>query len=142
KLSGSGTLPSVAAVRHTEPQKLIALVRGELDWIVMKALEKDRTRRYETANDLARDLERYLADEPVVAGPPSARYRLYKFARRNKGPVLAAFLISLALVAGAVVSMWQAVRATQAAEAERLAKLAEVERAEGERQAKETAQKR
>src|SRR5205085_828891 len=79
RLSDSGNLPSVAAVRQTEPKKLSQLVKGDLDWIVMKALEKDRSRRYETANGLARDLEHFLVDEPVLAGPPSARYRLRKF---------------------------------------------------------------
>ena len=77
-------LPSISASRHTEPAKLTRLVRGELDWIVMKALEKDRGRRYETANGFAADIERYLRDEAVQACPPSARYRLRKFARRNK----------------------------------------------------------
>ena len=67
-----------------EPAKLTKLVRGELDWIVMKTLEKDRNRRYETANGLAADLRRYLDDEPVQACPPSAGYRLRKFARRNR----------------------------------------------------------
>ena len=78
-------MPTLAANRGTEPAKLTRLVRGELDWIVMKALEKDRNRRYETANGFAMDVQRYLADEPVQACPPSARYRLRKFARRNKG---------------------------------------------------------
>ncbi|HJZ94163.1 MAG TPA: protein kinase, partial [Gemmataceae bacterium] len=78
------TRPTVAAQRHTEPARLTKLVRGELDWIVMKCLEKDRGRRYETANSLALDVQRYLADEPVQACPPSAGYRLRKFARRNK----------------------------------------------------------
>ena len=72
-----------------EPAKLTKLVRGELDWIVMKALEKDRNRRYETANGLALDVQRYLADEPVEACPPTVGYRLRKFVRRNKAPVLA-----------------------------------------------------
>ena len=86
RLSDSGeALPSIAARRHTEPAKLTRLVRGELDWIVMKALEKDRTRRYETAGGFARDVERYLADEAVEACPPSRRYRLGKFARKNRG---------------------------------------------------------
>ena len=67
-----------------EPPKLSRLVRGELDWIVMKTLEKDRNRRYETANGLAADVQRYLNDEPVQACPPSAAYRFRKFARRNK----------------------------------------------------------
>ncbi len=79
------SLPSVAAQRSTEPAKLTKLVRGELDWLVMKALEKDRNRRYETANGFAQDIERYLHDEPVLASPPSAAYRLRKFAKRNKG---------------------------------------------------------
>jgi len=69
KLSGSGSLPSVAACRHTEPHKLTRIVRGELDWIVMKCLEKDRSRRYETANGLSMDIQRYLSDEPVLASP-------------------------------------------------------------------------
>ncbi len=84
RLSGSGSLPSIAASRHTEPKKLTALLRNDLDWIVMKALEKDRSRRYETANGFAMDIQRYLADEPVLAGPPSAGYRLRKFVRRNQ----------------------------------------------------------
>ena len=71
RLSTSGLLPKVAAARRVEPDRLAQLVRGELDWIVMKCLEKDRTRRYETASGLARDVERHLADEPVEAGPPA-----------------------------------------------------------------------
>jgi serine/threonine protein kinase/Flp pilus assembly protein TadD len=101
RLSASGDkLPSISAQRKTEPAKLTRLVRGELDWIVMKALEKDRARRYETANGFARDIERYLADEPVSACPPSAAYRLGKLLRRHKGPVLAAALVFCALLAG------------------------------------------
>jgi serine/threonine protein kinase/Flp pilus assembly protein TadD len=84
KLSTCQTLASVAANRHMEPHKLGPLVRGELDWIVMKALEKDRNRRYETANGFAADVQRYLNDEPVQACPPSATYRFRKMARRNK----------------------------------------------------------
>ena len=103
RLSDSAdSLPSISAQRHMEPAKLTKLVRGELDWIVMKALEKDRNRRYETANGFAMDVQRYLADEPVLACPPSTAYRLKKFVRRNKGPVLAASLVLLALVAGIV----------------------------------------
>ena len=93
RLSSTEELPSIAACRHVEPRKLSGLVRGELDWIVMKALEKDRNRRYETANGLAADLQRYLDDEPVQACPPSARYRLRKFVRRHRGPVLAVALV-------------------------------------------------
>ena len=79
RLSTSETLASIAATRRTEPAELTRLVRGELDWIVMKCLEKERSRRYETANGLARDLERYLHDDVVEAQPPSAGYRLRKF---------------------------------------------------------------
>jgi serine/threonine protein kinase len=88
-------LPSVATNRGTEPARLSGLVRGELDWIVMKCLEKDRNRRYETANALLLDVERYLADEPVQACSPSAGYRFKKFVRRNK--VAAAFIVLLAV---------------------------------------------
>ena len=103
RLSGShDTLASISAQRHMEPAKLTRLVRGELDWIVMKALEKDRSRRYETASALAADVERYLKDEPVYAGPPGAGYRVRKFVRRNRGPVLAASLVLLALVGGVI----------------------------------------
>src|SRR6185437_435052 len=84
KLSAIGTLPSVAANRGTEPAKLAKLMKGELDWVLLKALEKDRARRYETANALSRDIQRYLADELVEARPPSAGYRLNKFLKRNK----------------------------------------------------------
>jgi serine/threonine protein kinase len=98
RLSTADGLPTLAANRGTEPAKLTRLVRGELDWIVMKALEKDRNRRYETASALARDLERYLHDEPVLACPPSAWYRFQKFARRNKAALLTAALVSAALV--------------------------------------------
>src|SRR5438128_5316291 len=85
RLSDSGeALVSISAQRHMEPAKLTKLVRGELDWIVMKTLEKDRSRRYETASALALDVQRYLSDEHVLACPPSAWYRFRKFARRNK----------------------------------------------------------
>src|SRR5262249_58225177 len=99
RLAGSAQLPTIAAKRRLEPKRLTRLVHGELDWIVMKCLEKDRGRRYETANGLARDLGRYLADEPVLAGPPSAGYRVRKFLRRNRGPVLAVSLMAPAIVA-------------------------------------------
>jgi tetratricopeptide (TPR) repeat protein len=119
KLSHSGTLPSIAAQRQTEPRKLTALVRGELDWIVMKCLEKERGRRYETANGLARDVERYLADEVVEARRPSVGYRLRKFVRRNKGRVLAATALVLTLLAGvaAVLTVEAQAERERAAEA-------------------------
>ncbi len=104
----------VAANRGLEPRKLNGLVRGELDWIVMKALEKDRKRRYETASGLADDVRHYLNNEPVVAGPPSSWYRLRKLARRNRAAVLATAAVAGALLAGSAVATWQAVRATNA----------------------------
>ncbi len=92
---------------------LASELRGDLDWIVMKALEKDRKRRYETAADLARDVERYLQQQPVVARPPSTTYRLAKYARRNKVVFTAASLILLTLLAATIVSTWQAIRMTR-----------------------------
>jgi serine/threonine protein kinase/WD40 repeat protein len=115
RLSDSGkALASISAQRKTEPAKLTKLVRGELDWIVMKALEKDRNRRYETAAALGADVQHYLHDEPVRACPPSAGYRMRKYLRRNKGPVLAATLVGLALVRGMVGTTWGMLRATDA----------------------------
>jgi eukaryotic-like serine/threonine-protein kinase len=132
KLSTADGLPTLAAHRGTEPRRLTALVRGELDWIVMKALEKDRDRRYETANGFAKDVQRYLADEPVVAGPPSARYRLRKFIRRNRTPVLAASIILLLLIGGIVgttVGLMEARRQRDAADLARLDEAREKDRA-------------
>jgi eukaryotic-like serine/threonine-protein kinase len=117
------SLPSISAQRQTEPAKLTKLVRGELDWIVMKALEKDRNRRYETANGFAMDVQRYLADEPVLACPPSMGYRLRKFVRRHRVALATVSLIVVSLVLGSGISIWQAIRANRAAEAERLAKV-------------------
>jgi serine/threonine protein kinase/tetratricopeptide (TPR) repeat protein/WD40 repeat protein len=108
------TLTAVSARGQTDPRRLGQLFKGELDWIVMKALEKDRNRRYETASGFAADVRRYLRDEPVSACPPSAWYRSRKFARRNKVALMTAGLVALALVAGTVASVWMAVRALQA----------------------------
>jgi WD40 repeat protein/serine/threonine protein kinase len=107
-------LSVVARDRHCDPVQLQQLLRGELDWIVMKALEKDRTRRYETANGLARDLLHYLADEPVEACPPTTGYRLRKFARKNRKLLVTAGTFAAVLLLGVAASAWQAVRATQA----------------------------
>src|SRR5438874_6862515 len=115
RLSDSGeALASISAQRHMQPAKLTKLVKGELDWIVMKTLEKDRNRRYETAKDFAADVQRYLNDEAVQACPPSAWYRFRKFARRNKRILATVGLLALALLTGTVVSAWQAIRATEA----------------------------
>ena len=97
-------LTAVAKHRRTDPGALGKLFRGDLDWIVMKSLEKDPTRRYETANDLAADIERHLGDEPVEAGPPTAAYRLRKFIRRNRAAVAGGGAIAAALLIGAVLS--------------------------------------
>ncbi|MBI2826104.1 MAG: protein kinase [Planctomycetia bacterium] len=118
RISGSQTLPAIAAHRHTEPARLSKLVRGELDWIAMKALEKDRNRRYETANAFAADVLHYLNDEHVLACPPSAAYRFRKFARRNRVAITTATLVAAALVLGTIVSTWQAIRAETARTAE------------------------
>jgi tetratricopeptide (TPR) repeat protein len=119
RLSASqAALASVAARRRTEPAKLARLVRGELDWIVMKTLEKDRTRRYETANGLARDIERYLHDEPVEACPPSATYRLRKLARKHRAAMATLAGFAAVIMIAAIVSTLLAIRATTA---ERLA---------------------
>ena len=156
RLSTSDTLPSVAACRNTEPARLSRMLRGEVDWIVMKALEKDRTRRYETASGLARDVQRDLADEMVEARPPSTGYRLRKFVRRNKGPVVAASVLLLTLLLGiagttfGLIQAGAAWRSEQArAEGEATAKRdaneqrdAAVRAAAAERSAKEQAQRR
>jgi WD40 repeat protein len=107
-------LSTTAHCRGLEAPKLVHLLRGDLDWIVMKCLEKDRTRRYETANGLVMDVRRYLDHEPVVARPPSTAYRFQKLVRRNKFAFVAAGGIALALALGLVVSTWQAVVATRA----------------------------
>jgi eukaryotic-like serine/threonine-protein kinase len=98
----SGAAARVAEARGTEPAKLTRALRGDLDWVLLMALEKNRERRYESASALAADVERHLAHEPVRARPPSRGYRLGKFVRRNRGPVLAAALVLVALVAGTV----------------------------------------
>jgi serine/threonine protein kinase/tetratricopeptide (TPR) repeat protein len=107
-------LAAVAAKRGAEPAKLNRSVRGDLDWIVMKALEKDRTRRYDTANGFADDLRRHLDNEVVLARPPSTAYRMKKAWRRNKVWLSAAAVVFAALFLGVALSTWQAVRATQA----------------------------
>jgi serine/threonine protein kinase/WD40 repeat protein len=106
RLSSSQELPAIAACRKLEPSKLTNQVRGDLDWIVMKCLEKERGRRYETANAVALDVQRYLADEPVQAGPPSAGYRLRKFVKRNRGPVTAAAVVLSAVLLGIAGTTW------------------------------------
>jgi serine/threonine protein kinase/formylglycine-generating enzyme required for sulfatase activity len=123
KLSSSGELPAIAANRHLEPSKLTRMVQGDLDWIVMKCLEKENSRRYETANQLGQEIQRFLADEPVQAGPPSASYRAKKFLRRNRGAVMAATLVLLALVAGIIGTSIGLIAATTAQQQRALAQV-------------------
>lgn len=105
RLSSSDTLPAISAQRQTEPAKLTKLVRGDLDWIVMKCLQKERCRRYDTASALANDLQRYLNSQPIEARGPTRFYRLKKFIHRNKVGVLAAAAVTLAIVIGFTVSV-------------------------------------
>ena len=132
---------TVAAVRRqTEPAKFSNLLRGDLDWIVMKTLEKDRARRYETANGLAADIHRHLINEPIVARPPSNVYRLRKMVRRHRVAFGAAGGILAVLFLGTVVSTWQAVRATRAEREEiRLRQDAEMQR-QNEKQLRQKAE--
>ena len=108
-------LTTTAQAHGTDSLRLVDLVRGDLDWIVMKCLEKDRTRRYDTANGLAADLKRHLDNEPVVARPPTAAYKFQKAFRRNRLIFTAAGLVLTALATGVAVSLWQAVRANREA---------------------------
>jgi WD40 repeat protein/serine/threonine protein kinase len=133
-----GELDTTANQRHIEAPKLIHLLRGDLDWIVMKCLEKDRTRRYETANGLAMDVNRYLQTEPIVARPPSLGYRFQQTVRRNKLVFATMGAVALALTTALGVSIWQyheksvALRNEQAAkrEQERLRQDADANAAE------------
>ncbi|MEQ1906438.1 MAG: protein kinase, partial [Pirellulaceae bacterium] len=113
KLSSSNSLPAVAVNRHLEPQKLTALLRGDLDWIVMKALDKDRSRRYASASGLADEIQRYLVGDPVQARPPSTSYRIQKYVRKHKGLVASIVSIATLLVLGIISSAWFGFQANQ-----------------------------
>ncbi len=127
-------LTTTAKRRSVETSKLARLLRGDLDWIVMKCLEKDRTRRYETANGIAADLKRHLNNEPVAARPPSTAYRFQKLVRRNKLVFAAAGAVVCALLLGIIATTWQAVRAKQAAaQAKRAGAMALQSRGEAEK---------
>jgi serine/threonine protein kinase/WD40 repeat protein len=130
------TLSAVSGKRKMEPNKLSALVKGDLDWIVMKALEKDRNRRYETASAFAADVRRFLNEEPIEARPPSAWYRFTKTARRHRAALATAAVVAAALVVGTVVSTWQAVAALNAeARARLIADDLQVKKAEADKNA-------
>jgi tetratricopeptide (TPR) repeat protein len=135
RLSDSEELPNIAAKRRLEPKRLTSVVAGDLDWIVMKCLEKDRGRRYETANGLAGDVQRFLADEPVTAGPPGAFYRARKFVRRNHKAVLAAAVALLLLVCGIAGTTAGLLEAQQALKGEVKAREAETRRRKQAREA-------
>jgi non-specific serine/threonine protein kinase/serine/threonine-protein kinase len=119
RLRRSGELKELAALRGSDPARLPKLLDRELDWIAMKALEKDRARRYETVNGLALDLRRYLQGEPVEAAPPSAAYRAGKLLRKHRAWLVTAGAFIAVLIAGAVVSVWMAVRESRAEAATR-----------------------
>src|SRR5690349_20152072 len=114
-LGDTGT--RTALQRKVDAKKLSTLLRGDIDWIVMKCLEKDRQRRYETANGLAADIRRHLVGDAVLAAPPSASCRIAKLVRRNRAKVAAAGLIAAALVLGLAGTAWQAKRASERAAA-------------------------
>ena len=133
--------PSVSDVRKTEPAKLSKLIRGDLDWIVMKALEKDRTRRYETANGLAMDVQRFLDDETVEACPPSASYRFRKFARRHKTAFVAGTATATILVLATIMSSISAVRAFRAQQVASANEFKATRAAEEESKARQAEQK-
>lgn len=114
QLHETESLSKIAANRSTEPKKLYSTVRGDLDWIAMKALEKDRARRYVSANGLAIDILHYLKDEPIEARPPSAVYQLRKFVLRNKTVLIFTFSLLVSLLLGMIGTSWYAYRMTVA----------------------------
>jgi WD40 repeat protein/serine/threonine protein kinase len=140
-----GQLTTAAARRQVDPPKLLHAVRGDLDWIVMKCLEKERGRRYETANGLAMDIQRHLRNEPVVARPASKLYRFQKVVRRNKLAFAAAGAVTLALLLGLGLSIWQAARARKAEANEKaarqVAELSSLQEARQRKLAEENARK-
>jgi serine/threonine protein kinase/tetratricopeptide (TPR) repeat protein len=134
---------TVSARRGVDGRQLGQVLRGELDWIVMRALEKDRNRRYESASAFAADVQRYLNDEAVAACPPSAGYRLRKYVRRNRRALVMAGVLAAALVTATAVSAWQAARATDAqhqAEADRRQAETDRKQAESDRDRAQTAE--
>jgi len=140
RLSSLGdTATTVANNRGLEVKRLSQLLAGDLGWVVMKALEKDRRRRYDTATSFAEDIQHYLRDEAVTARPPSTAYRLKKAIQRNRAAVLTVAAVAVALVMGTAVATWQALRATHAESAALLAKDEALVAAEAEKKAKDDA---
>ena len=144
----AAALSTIAQHRDCEPRRLSLQLSGDLDWIVMKAMEKDRVRRYESASSFVADVQRYLDDEPVEACPPSTAYRLRKYARRNRTMLTTLIVVSTALILGTGVSIWQAIVARDArrtaetnfTEAEEQRKLADQNAARAEREFKKSLQ--
>jgi hypothetical protein len=147
RLSSLGETATTLAVNFgLDVKRLSHLLAGDLDWLVMKALEKDRNRRYDTAGGFAGDIERYLHDEAISARPPSKAYRLRKFARRNRASVLTAVAVAVALLAGTGIASWQALRAIHAegsaltaADAAKRSEQSALAAADAEKKAKEEA---
>src|SRR5262249_40713721 len=136
-------LSTTSQRRSTDPRRISAALHGELDWIVMKSLEKDRGRRYESASAFATDVQRYLDDEPVLAGPPSTMYKFHKFARKHRAALATAVAIAASLILGTTASAWQAVRATTAeAQANANATLARTSAQEAKEKAQEATTQR
>ncbi len=137
RLGGDESTAEIAERRHTEHRKLLQQIQGDLDWIVMKSLEKERARRYETVNAFADDIRRYLSDEPIIARPPSKGYTLNKFVHRNRGSVIAGVTIFCVLLLGITGTTWGMIwaldergNARMAAEEEQQAKVSATKAAE------------
>ncbi len=130
RLSSLGvSATTLAGNRGLDVRRLVQLLAGDLDWLVMKALEKDRNRRYDTPGSFAEDIERYLHDEAILARPPSMPYKVKKFAQRNRATVITTATIAASLILGIVLTSWQAVRALAAEErATRAQAQAEIDR--------------
>ena len=128
--SSADALPSISAQRKIEPRKLGQLLRGDLDWITMRAIEKNRIRRYESASDLAQDVERFLGDEPIHARPPSLSYRLRKLAKRYRAAFAMATIVTLLMLVGILTTTWQWIRASAAEADARVSEKQAIESAE------------
>jgi len=135
RISTSLLLPSLAASRQTDPGKLSGLIKGDLDWIILKSLEKERNRRYDTATALVADIERHLNDEPVMAAPPTVGYRARKFVRKHRTAVLTVAAAAALLTLGLATTTWQWCRAdANAKTATQNEKIAEVQKIEADKQ--------
>lgn len=146
---GEGSAPATGGaepasrLRGTDRASLLRQIKGDLDWITMKAMDKDRTRRYDSAGALAADIDRHLRDEPVLAGPPSAGYRVSKFVRRHRGGVTASVILALSIVVGLIVAVVLYRRADEQRRiADRQTQIASAERAEAQAQRQKAEEQR